>query len=117
MASNISDNVWFNSTATAATAIHTTGASASTWNTADSTSSPTFPGGCKTTSTSCGPTHGCACRSWSEWQGAGKDKGSLWQQDPQLGSGPLRLVSSPAALALGIQPLTALTNAGADWEV
>jgi len=39
----------------------------------------------------------------------------MWQEDPDL-KGPLRVVTSPAALALGIEPLTELANAGADWN-
>ena len=94
----VSSNVWFNRTAAAE-------------------NTPTFPGGCLgTTGTSCGSTHGCACRSWTEWRVAGHGGGGLWQVDPQLTDGPLRLVAAPAVLALGIKPLTELANAGADWK-
>lgn len=96
--SDLSANLWFNRTHAAAP-------------------TPTFPGGCAGVSaTKCGPTKGCACRSWAEWRATGQGGGALWQVDPQLGSGPLRLVTAPAALALGIEPLTELARAGADWE-
>ena len=96
---NVGGNVWYNRTAAAA-------------------NTPTFPGGCPgTTATSCGSTHGCACHSWAEWCATGQGSGGLWQVDPQLSDGPLRLVSSPDALALGIVPLKELANAGADWDV
>ena len=97
--SDLSANLWFNRTHAAAP-------------------TSTFPGGCAGVSaTTCGPTRGCSCRSWTEWRATGQGGDGLWQVDPQLGSGPLRLVSAPAALALGIEPLTELTRAGADWEV
>ena len=102
-AANLSANVWFNGT----TAVENLSFR-------DRASTPTFPGGCTRTPSSCGSVHGCACRSWEEWQAIGEDRASLWQEDPEL-SGPLRLVSSPATLALGIKPLTELANAGADW--
>ena len=106
-AANFSSNVWFNQTGTGTT----TSGSATTTNT------PTFPGGCAgETSKSCGPTRGCACRSWDAWKAAGKDSGSLWQQDPML-QGELHLVTSPAVLALGIEPLTELVRAGSDWQL
>lgn len=96
---NVSANLWFNRTAA-------------------STPTPTFPGGCVGVSaTACGATHGCSCRSWAQWRATGQGESGLWQVDPQLGSGRLRLVSSPAALALGIEPLTELVRAGADWEI
>ena len=63
-------------------------------------------------------TQGFLCatnRSWAQWQHAGHGVGSLWQVDPQLRGGVLRLVSAPEALALGIEPLTELVDAGADW--
>ena len=67
---------------------------------------------------SCGVPYerGCSCRSWSEWRAAGKDAGSLWQTDPAL-TGPFFTVSAPAALSLGIEPLTELARAGADWSL
>ena len=103
-------NVWFNRTATTTTTVTAAAAAAASINT------PTFPGGCDITASSCGAVKGCACRTWAQWQQeAGEDAKSLWQVDPQL-QGPLKLVSSPAALALGIQPLTQLDRAGADWE-
>ena len=71
-----------------------------------------------TTATSCGVPfqRGYSCRTWGQWTEAGMDKGSLWQVDPKL-TGPLRLVSAKEALELGIEPLTELVRAGADWEL
>eukprot|EP00966_Prymnesium_polylepis_P199134 4614390-Prymnesium_polylepis.1 len=60
--------------------------------------------------------HGCACRSWAEWRALGQGSEGLWQVDPQLGSGPLKLVSAAAVLELGIEPLTELANVGPDWD-
>jgi len=95
---NVSQNVWFNRTASAS-------------------NTPTFPGSCPgTTATSCGTMHGCACRSWAEWRALGQGSEGLWQVDPQLGSGPLKLVSAAAVLELGIEPLTELANVGPDWD-
>jgi len=102
-AANLSANVWFNRTRASGLLVQ------------DSVSSSTFPGGCSTTASSCGSVHGCACRSWADWQATGEDLTSMWQEDPDL-KGPLRVVTSPAALALGIEPLTELANAGADWN-
>ena len=85
--------------------------------------SESFPGSCGSTPlgacTAHGKrsnyAHGCACASLAQWRAAGKDHGSL-TSDPEL-LGPLRLVSSPAALALGIQPLHALAKVGPDWAL
>ena len=59
--------------------------------------------------------YGCACASLGGWQSKGEDSGSL-HTDPKL-VGPLRLVTSPAALALGILPLRELGGVGPDWEL
>ena len=85
--------------------------------------SATFPGGCKETALGeCGPNghprssfkYGCACASFAAWQSKGYDTGSLLT-DPML-VGTLRLVSSPAAIAIGIDPLTELARVGPDWK-
>ena len=55
-----------------------------------------------------------SCRTFAAWQAAGKDSSSLAAVDPGL-SGPLRLVTSAAVLALGIEPLDELRAAGPDW--
>ena len=44
----------------------------------------------------------------------GEDSSSL-RIDPKL-SGPLKLVTSPQVLALGIEALTELATAGPDWQ-
>jgi hypothetical protein len=104
----VARNVWFNRSATA-TATTAGG---------ESSESPTFPGGCAVTAKSCGVpfTRGCACRTWDEWTAVGEDGGSLWQTDPKL-TGPLQLVSALEAIAIGIEPLTELATAGADWSL
>lgn len=94
----IGSNVWFNRTAAPR-------------------NSATFPGGCAVTASACGTAFGeCACRTWAAWTASGKDYCSRWMLDPKL-SGALQLVSAPEALALGVEPLTELASAGADWAV
>jgi len=90
------------------------------WHNASSSTgwgSSTFPGGCNITGpdswTECGSD--CACRSWAEWQEFGQETSSRWI-DPDL-TGPLKLVSEPKALAMGIEPLQELARAGADWKL
>lgn len=91
-----SNNIWFNRTSGAM-------------------STPTYPGGCKFTGDSCGIARGCSCRTWEQWTAAGEDSKSI-RIDPQL-KGDLHLVSAPAALKLGIEPLSDLARAGPDWEL
>jgi hypothetical protein len=101
-----SDNIYFNATGT-------------------TTLSSSFPGSCASTplgackANSVGGrseyNHGCACASLSQWLAQGEDKGSL-AIDPKL-EGPLRLVTSPVAIALGIEPLHQLATVGPDWQL
>ena len=86
------------------------------------TLSHSFPGSCDSTSLgACSATrggrseynHGCACASWAQWLATGNDKGSL-ATDPRL-EGPIKLVTSAAALGLGIQPLHQLATVGPNW--
>ena len=88
------------------------------------TLSHSFPGSCESTPLgACCATHGgrseynhgCACASLAQWLASGEDNGSL-TIDPQL-AGPLRLVTSPAVLALGVQPLHQLTLVGPNWQL
>lgn len=100
----LADNVYFNATSPA-------------------TLSHTFPGSCESTplgacKASGGRSeynHGCACASLTQWTKAGEDTGSL-SINPEL-EGPLRLVTSPKALALGIDPLHELATVGPDWKL
>ena len=92
-------------------------------NATGTTLSDSFPGSCESTPlgacTAHGKrsayVHGCACASLAQWRAAGEDHGSL-TVDPEL-HGPLRVVSAPAALALGIEPLYALAKVGPDWAL
>jgi hypothetical protein len=87
--------------------------------------SSTFPGGCADTAlgecTKSGRGRnpfsrgGCSCRSLKQWQAAGADNGSI-HTDPGL-QGALKLVTSAAALSLGIEPLHELAMAGPDWDL
>merc|ERR1711865_706524 len=76
-----------------------------------------FPGGCNVTGSASWKACGahCVCNSWEQWTGLGQETSSLWV-DPKL-AGPLKLVSEPMALALGIEPLNELARAGADWKL
>lgn len=97
--STFGHNVWFN-----ASGLH-------------SKYTPTFPGGCEITNTSCGTAFGeCSCRSWEQWQAAVPSASSSLLLNPKL-QGPLRLVTAPEALAMGIAPLTNLANVGPDWPL
>jgi hypothetical protein len=87
--------------------------------------SSTFPGGCADTAlgecTKSGRGRnpfsrgGCSCRSLKQWQATGADNGSI-HTDPGL-QGALKLVTSAAALSLGIEPLHELAMAGPDWDL
>ena len=97
------------------------------WDLADSynasagaVTSAAFPGSCATTALGqcltaggrSGYNHRCVCAS--QWSRASEDKGSL-TIDPKS-HGPLRLVTSPAALALGIEALHELASERLCWE-
>ena len=112
-------NVWFNATA----ATQTAAASDNSVSSSGSASSATFGGGCTVTADSCatkaekqaGPGKGCSCRSFAQWQAAVPSAASCVEGvDPEL-QGPLRLVTSKAVLALGIEPLSGLAKVGPDW--
>lgn len=83
----------------------------------DGSGSSTFPGGCNSTGSESWKKWGadCVCRSWAQWQRTGQEVSSIWI-DPKF-NGPLKLVSEPKALALGIEPLNKLAKAGADWKL
>eukprot|EP00040_Diaphanoeca_grandis_P009685 m.49744 g.49744 ORF g.49744 m.49744 type:complete len:772 (+) comp21110_c0_seq1:179-2494(+) len=87
------------------------------FNASSSVYTNTFGGGCQTTKQSCGtPSGECSCRSFEQWQTAVPSATtSLTGVDPEL-QGPLRLVTSPQVLALGIEPLTNLATVGPNWS-